>query len=749
MRCRKGHVGRWLLSVYVEAQGYTGSSGGSLSHIFQSARCYSRPRNESSPYVKIIKDTGGRLAARRWQARNSDGSIVSSVSVEPAQSRIAPKLRPPTIRPQDEFEQLEPGVTSTGDSWLQDLSLPSPPPLTPENFAKHVKFAATLEADPKSAATAILADYVRNKDNILQYLTSDITYLIFEELVSRGETRQLRLVDWHRLLQRLVGSRPFDMPSDPQDSKRATAVLREIKRCGINPDAFVYACLYRAMKDDVRKVHAVHDFVMNSIRSNSLPQSCTLATDRSFRTLLAVYLRRPKYPLYIHRARNLWNDMKDAGITPSFNICLAFLEAYRLHDSKVDVDSKGVIKVHRLLSTLKKEKRMEQIATDALMIAHDACGHREAVKRLFDEMSWQGFEPGFTAYKLYLRAVQDHLPTNGVQSLPIRTYEKMKKNNMALDDECFRIISLAYAGAGDRAGVANMHSALRTDLANAGRELTVVPTSRSYDALIEAYSRLRDWESALGAFVELKKLNTSKSESAVKAAQPKNEQGDVGDSVKFEKGRFNYEGVSRKVLRYVASALGSKGRIAEGKAFFLEQVLCPARLEAYWGRKLAGEQKRLRLQREMAEQAVITAESGLTRVKAKDLQNLKRQLNAAKRAEEKGAEAQIGMDGPLRVVYEGFVDAWREMVEDGYPADEQAHKLMEMEEFMSEIYEEEKHRLQKVLGKLGIIIEEEPPVESRTLEDLWEEEEEELSPDRHHRMENVPGEQVGQQDAGI
>ncbi|TPX72198.1 hypothetical protein SpCBS45565_g00449 [Spizellomyces sp. 'palustris'] len=716
--------------------------------------------SESSPYVKIIKNTGGKLAARRWQARNSDGSIVSSVSVERAQTRIAPKLRPPTIRPQDEFEQYEPGVTSTRDSWLQDLSLPSPPSLTTENIAKHVKFAVILEADPKSVPTSILADYVRNKDNILQYLTSDITYLIFEELVSRGETRQLRLIDWHRLLQRLVGSRPFDMPSDPQDSKRATAVLREIKSCGINPDAFVYACLYRAMKDDVRKVHAVHDFVMKSIRSNTTPESCTLATDRSFRTLLAVYLRRPKYPLYLHRARDLWNDMKDAGITPSFNLCLAFLEAYRLHDSKVDVDAKGVIKVHRILSTLKKEKRMEQIATDALMIAHDACGHREAVKRLFDEMSWQGLKPGFTAYKLYLRAVPDHSSTNGVQSLPIRTYERMKKNNIALDDECFRIVSLAYAAAGDRAGVANMHSTLRTDLTKAGMELTVVPTSRSYDALVEAYSRLKDWESALGAFAELKKLNkqeTSEGESAVKAAQPDNEQ---GDSVKFEKGRFNYEGVSRKVLRYVASALGSKGRIGEGKSFFLEEVLCPARLEAYWGRKLAGQQKRLRLQREKAEQAVITAETDTTRVKAKDLQNLKRQLNAAKRAEEKGAEAQIGMDGPLRVVYEGFVDAWREMVEDGYQADEQAHKLMEMEEFMGGIYEEEKRRLQEVLRRLGIIIAEEPPFEGRKLEDLWEEEEEELTgdittlvphegPEGHRRMEDVPGEQVGRKDTGI
>ncbi|KAI8918216.1 hypothetical protein DFJ77DRAFT_286680 [Powellomyces hirtus] len=613
--------------------------------------------------------------------------------------------------------------------WTKDLNAPVPAERTARDDEAERRLVATLQAHNAAAVDELLG-WVTDKSDRMRNLSSDTVHLLLTELIAHGATRKLQLHDWRRLFQHLVGRTPFKTLSPPDTARRGIWALKEMKQCSVEPDAFIYACLIRAVKDDVKEVVTLHTFLKKRYRTLLGILGVTpVLSDKVFRTLLAAYLHRANTPPYLARARSLLTDMKDLHMAPSTETCLGFLEAYSTYHATVERDSASVVAMHSRMKVNAKNRVLEGRACYGLLAAHDACGHYKAVVKLVEQMREQGVPLRFSAYKRYMKAnMHEHLPR-----IVIRTFHEMQDSGLGADDECYALMMDALVMGQDAAGIAAAHEELRAQLVpgagsdaqqEAATRLQGKVSVKAYDALVIAYCKLGKWEKALEAYKELKELRF-KAFAAVENAEQTNTDNDVpndppqppttssssaGLTLKHPKKETALP--SRTILRHVTTTLALANQLTHLHAFIHTEVLDPARLHHYWSRTLAGTERQTRLQCWRLERELRDArqnqeeEADHRKHVVGRIAGLEARLAQKRKLLEKQrgqpvveTEMKVGLEGPLKVVYQGLADAWRTRVEQAVAADDQADQFMKMELMLQDAYSEERRRVGAVLAE--------------------------------------------------
>ncbi|KAJ3161067.1 hypothetical protein HDU86_007686 [Geranomyces michiganensis] len=330
---------------------------------------------KSSSFASDVPASGSAKRAIRRPSQLAEVLPPSSITkqVDGPAVKLVKRKSEWNFYPAAEAPQL------AADQWADSLAAPVP--------TTNDAFAANHNALAKVAvlSTTELLGWITDKANRLRDVDADTVHALFAELCKRRATRALQLQDWHRLFQNLVGRTPFLHPSPPNDRQRGIQALKEMKQCSVEPDSFVYACLLRAVKDDVKEVEAVHAFIKKK-QKTLLGNARPVYNDKVCRTLLAVYLRRAKGSPMIARARAVWQDMRDFLIVPSRDTYCGLLEAFSTGSHGVQPDLQAVIKISGFMKLNAPNRTLDPVSINALILAHAACSHFKAVLKLADEM---------------------------------------------------------------------------------------------------------------------------------------------------------------------------------------------------------------------------------------------------------------------------------------------------------------------------------------------------------------------------
>ncbi|KAJ3268740.1 hypothetical protein HK104_005287 [Borealophlyctis nickersoniae] len=493
--------------------------------------------------------------------------VILSSSRARAASRMAINLGTssnwltPWITPEEVEKAFEAAKTEKEIKirpWTHELDLPPPSPPKAEQVAQKTYWEdieRKLSNPNVTIETKVFTDGIRDRRNVLQYLSLDAVWLIFETLKSRGATRQLILADWHRLIHRFI-YHPLCSPTPPETPHRSFEILKEMKRCGVAPDAFMYSSIIRACKDDIKKVDHIRKFVLklaeeaqndaqkdasspsapsSSSSSSSLLPSLSflssstrarvahtttpLISDKFFLTLLGVYLRPVNGFKYVEKAASLREDMRKFGMQPNVDASMAFLEAFGALGDAGGVASIHAGLIHRRISGLKWGTR----EYEALMVAHDGCGNFKAVERLWTTVLEKKVPFGFPACKSYLHALAHFNDNAKIANL----HRYMDKEKIPYDDDCMAVFAHAYAQLGN---VSELTQRVRKRLE---RRLTSHERKREkmewkvLEKVLEAYALAGDVEGVEQTFEVLRRarqLNYEvKFEAEQKAAKEKEE----------------------------------------------------------------------------------------------------------------------------------------------------------------------------------------------------------------------------------
>ncbi|KAJ3184606.1 hypothetical protein HDU87_004009 [Geranomyces variabilis] len=581
----------------------------------------------------------------------------------------------------------------TAEQWADSLAAPAP--TSNANFMANEGLAAKVATLP----TSELIGWVSDKKNRLRDVDADTVNVLFTELCKRGATRALQLQDWHRLLQNLVGRTPFSHPSPSHDRQRGIQALKEMKRCSVEPDGFVYACLLRAVKDDVKEVEAVHAYTKKKQKTLS-GTARSVYNDKVCRTLLAVYLRRAKGSPMVARAHAVWQDMRDFVIVPSVDTYCGLLEAFSATGSGVQADLQTVVKISGFMKLNAPNRTLDPVSIHALILAHSACGHHKAVLKLADEMRERKLPLGFSHHKAIMKA---HV--NGFSPMSaVREFVSMQSQGIGPDDECCELALRSFAASRNPGGVAKIHRLILSAVAhrsNPNDEATGatpggVITARSYLALIEAYRALNDARGAIAAYMELK-------------AYLLDSHVDGGESKPLRQSQHPVPWPSRAAVTHVAATLAAAGDAARARAFLLTEALEPVRLEALWSRAHSGTEKRARVAREKLEIQLADAREEARGAYSERRKHIKARVPILEKrlakmkagTERASAQILVGRDGVLKVIYEGFAQAWRDMV-DRLGLEFQAAKALEGDGILLDTFEKEGELFRAWASKLGL-----------------------------------------------
>ncbi|KAJ3161066.1 hypothetical protein HDU86_007685 [Geranomyces michiganensis] len=276
--------------------------------------------------------------------------------------------------------------------------------------------------------------------------------------------------------------------------------------------------------------------------------------------------------------------------------------------------------------------------------------------------------------------------------LAIREFVAMQSLGIPPDDECCELALRSYSASRNSSGIAKMHRLISAALANSSNtDNKPTPgtmrgkiTAKSYLTLIEAYRALCNPRGATATYMELKthllKLHTGDHES--KAPQQQRQQ-----SVPWP---------SRAAVTHVAATLAAAGEAGLAREFLLTEALEQVRLEALWSRAHAGTEKRARLAREKLEMELTEAREEARAAYSDRKKHIKTRVPILEKRlakmksgnEQASAQILVGREGVLRVVYESFAQAWKDMV-DCLKPELQAAKALEGDGILLDAYEKE------------------------------------------------------------
>ncbi|KAI8817170.1 uncharacterized protein EV422DRAFT_542722 [Fimicolochytrium jonesii] len=747
--------------------------------------------SQKRPYLFTKGSQLGRQLVAEMETKR-EGKAAEQTLLPQSRGRLRPEIMIPERRPPHLFKantikaSLLDQMRIDGSNnrrnrphhheWDADLA-PQPPSKDPTAISKATDFTARL-TDPKypPLSTDELVSWTREKTDWLRNLSPETVHTVFTELKSRKATRQLRIEDWHRLMQHMLARTPFTQRNPASYPARAVAVLKEIKHCSITPDPLMYAFIFRAMKDHEKKIEEMHRFLF--VDNRATPPALDSYSGKCWRTILAVYLRRPTAHRLLTEARDLWRLLRQAGIQPDKLTCHAFLEAFasqRLTERvKVARDPKGVAEVHNFMQFTASERKLDPVSADAVMAAHDACGNDKSVVNMFEARTErERVKLGVVAYTTAIRAAH----RLGKHNMVLRLYLQMQREGITPNDDCFGFAALALAhyphpGHEIRETVYEPLGRVvqqRREMTRGEGENRQDPavaaytkvSSKSYEMLIEALQKSRDWQLALRAYQELKALREVEfaasalqhSSSTPRSSTPAHE-----SQPPPHHSPRNHPLTSRTTLHHVLHCLGHNGRSIEAREFLLTHVASAERLTAYWTRIVNGKLKAARVRSERERPGLeATLQTAVL-----ELEAYEKQASAITHDDDKGdatpkqqkakrkggqqvtqryhnnlhytvhttrlaltslatalthpiPELLAGSAGPLRLAYTGFVEGWRgwavslggeQTIADKAKKERMvAEAFLEMEEMVRGVWEVEMGLVREVVRGLGVEVE--------------------------------------------
>eukprot|EP00842_Homolaphlyctis_polyrhiza_P006944 jgi/Hompol1/839/HPOL_004380-RA len=495
---------------------------------------------------------------------------------------------------------------------------------------------------------------VRDKSDVLRLLPTDSVWAIFVALKAQGTTSALSLDDWHRILSALIDQTvPFSQPATQVEPQRAIAVLHEMKRCGVNPDAFVFACLYRACRDSGKMVMMIHKQVVVELirleatvkKASDIPLGYPLS-NKSIRTLIAVLIRGHFAPKkHIGAVYRLWDQVINTPFIMTIDTYLAFLDAFTITKDKSMIE-----RIHEFLASRRASTPWSIKVYEALMNSHIQIGNFRAARRVMDLLNSTDIRPRQFTYRLYLTALQKLDDHDGI----LLADKRMKEQGIPHSAATYNVLVVdALKQEDSLERVRKMHGRIHMQLLHHFRKqellstaakrqsesrdshLLVPITSLAYQPILEAYSAMGSLKDVLQTFKQIEKArkqetarhNESKglpitTAEMIKLLNPNgvwappsssslsdndaatdeqstskhtevDTQSPPAKSVNAPVRDFHPPEASRAVLCAVVSHLAGRHDATSLREFFQKRVLTTDRLGLYWARRLASHAKQL------------------------------------------------------------------------------------------------------------------------------------------------------------
>ncbi|KAJ3045701.1 hypothetical protein HDV00_007827 [Rhizophlyctis rosea] len=572
------------------------------------------------------------------------------------------------------------------------------------------KLAKQLSTSPSSVSSDAILQTVKDPKDPLRHMTPDSVWDVFGIIQRRNLIARLELVDWHRLLQNLVGPVVYDQPSLPHTRERTLAVLKAIKQSGRIPDAYVYTCVIRGIKDDIRQVRAVHQFIrdgfagkkdVGATKSQVVVQKETLISRTLLSTLAHAYLDRADKKPSPGDVIKMWEESKGYKIQPSEEFCVLVLRACK---ANANTSSDLTNEIHYYAKGRAKAEgdsfKMTEELYVALIEAHGACKHNEAVERLFDEMEKTTFDIPFGVYKAFIKA----LAPLGKPHVIALMQPRMDRKMMNLDDECYAIFARSYGILGWREElVQRVHKRLQYRLRRPEKYEGPI-RMRVYEDVLEAYAMLGDTEGVELAYEDWKRARAI--EWRRRVAGVDDSRGAIGLEVAAEDGdlRRKYAvvqaiGVWSSVVRsYARNAKNPLGRVGN---FFEREVFEPILLRkahAAQAKKLfAAIDGEIEAMEEKIEGRLQLDAKGRKQKGLAGVESLKQQLNGLLKKKKNGVTLGVGESGVLAEVYGAFLQGWVARAEAESSEEERVERIMRGELFVKELQDLEAERVVELM----------------------------------------------------
>ncbi|KAJ3093155.1 hypothetical protein HK102_006071 [Quaeritorhiza haematococci] len=359
------------------------------------------------------------------------------------------------------------------DRWFADLqiepSIKRAAELEKEAMYKDMGKKLESVAYVNKTQSRDLFSCLRDPYDGLQHLTPNQQWFLFQTLVSRGEDSGLTYRDYLRLLRATVRMFKFNESTPPEVPHRVLQIFKTMKKHGVMPDAPIYACLYRAFKDDAALVKQTHSWVMKQIIKENIKEGrlyrtsqentihldrsdriSPIASEESFRTLLAVYLRAKNRHNTVDRIPELWTDMRDAGVRPTAKLCIAFLEAYR----KLG-DLEGVRVVHESVNKLRLDP--DRAVFRALLKAYAQVQRPDATRSIFNKMQRDGIRPTLADYKILLDACDQ----DGMHGYVLDVAERIEHAGFTWDNDVYKVVFRACVSTRNISRLQELHQRIK------------------------------------------------------------------------------------------------------------------------------------------------------------------------------------------------------------------------------------------------------------------------------------------------
>ncbi|KAJ3319827.1 hypothetical protein HDV06_005877 [Boothiomyces sp. JEL0866] len=489
----------------------------------------------------------------------------------------------------------------------------------------------------------------------LQERQNQLVHLSATELVEiytfYRKSKSLKLEEYHIFLKGFCWK---------GDVKNSLMVYSDIKKSGIDPDHFVYTCLFYLYRNEPKQLHLLHSFQMkhwrkvNERRLDSTKPD-TVVSNKSICSLLYGLLRRNK-PENID---TIYSNYVETGLHFSTDTQLAFLEGFKNQKDKVMVE-----KIH--FQFTKQSKVLEMKTFEGLIAAHYEIGNNRAVTRLYEDYQ-QIYQPRLSAIKYYVKACSELELFNFVATVSNRLLQERR----ILDFDTYVALLESFEVSGNATALSKWIQVIYKHL-----ESENPISSNILRHLISVVSKIGTLQQGQESFkeylsfhekhsLEINQQNNVNFTPQEMAEMFDNDNQDVLKKFKL----WHSPAPARRVLSHLAYLYGKSQDCDLIKSFFTQHVLLPSTLHLHWSRYIKSNNAKL-------DDLLAKAQDKLDNGGDKSIKETITWVNKRKK---RGLVLNTGIEGPFKYVYDGLIRGYKHTVsEDVLGLD---NLLFELEEY--------------------------------------------------------------------
>ncbi|KAJ3259696.1 hypothetical protein HK103_001957 [Boothiomyces macroporosus] len=487
-----------------------------------------------------------------------------------------------------------------------------------------------------------------NQDQLMHFSTTELLdiYSFYKK------SKSLKLQEYHIFLKEFCWK---------GDVKGSLMVYADIKKSGIDPDHFVYTCLYYLYRNEPKQLNLLHSFQMKHWRKlnqqkldSTKPD--TVVSNKSICSLLNGLLRRNK-PENID---NIYSNYVETGIHFSTDTNLAFLEGFKNQKDKVMIE-----KIH--FQFTKQSKVLEMKTFEGLMAAHYEIGNNRAVTRLYDDYQ-QIYQPRLIAVKYYVKACTELELFHFVTTVS----NKLLQERRLLDFDTYVALLESFEASGNANLLTKWIKVVKEHL---GSDNPI--SSNILRHLISAVSKIGTLEQGQDLFkeylshhekysVEINKVNDVNLSPKEMAEMFDSDNQDVLKKFKL----WHSPTPARRVLSHMAYLYGKSHDSNLIKSFFTDHVLLSSSLHLHWSRFIKSNHAKL-------DDLLAKAQDKLDNGGDK---SIKETISWVNKRKKRGLVLNTGVEGPFKYVYDGLIHGYKSKETDSVLGlDNLLHELEEYE----------------------------------------------------------------------